>query len=239
MIQPSQQRRGAIGGTRAMAALALFFSILALLMAGVVMLRTGPEGGGLRANLESFADESGKVLRDLRAKISGDGETEPAPSSAIEDEAATYAGEARESAPASDASGDTAPDESGAGKPDASAGEGTGSSGGLKLDRIKERVDEIEQKIRNNDGSAGDYIDALKEDLAKLKDYTTGKGGPLLDQIGDTLSDARERLAKDSSEAARRLHDLSDDLLRRSKEQTKDLPSKPDPSEQSESSEGS
>lgn len=222
-----------------MAALALFFSILAFLMAGVVMLRTGPEGGGLRANLESFADESGKVFRDLRAKISGGAGAEPPQPSAAEGEATTYAGEARESAPAADSSGDAAPDETGGDEPVTSAREETGSTGGLKLDRIKERVDEIEQKVRNDDGSAAEYIDALKEDLAKLKDYTTGKGGPLLDQIGAALSDARERLAKDSSEAARRLHDLSDDLLRRSREQTKDLPSKPEPSEEQESSEGS
>jgi hypothetical protein len=201
MIRNSQPRRGAINGTRAMAALALFFSILACLMAGVVMLRTGPEGGGVQANLQAFREEAGRVFGDLRARFSGgesgdEASEAPAPEPARETAAEPKIGE----------------DES-----------------GLKLEAIKERVDEIEEQVRNKDATAGDRIDALKEELARLKEFTTGRGGPLLDQIGSALTDARDRLADDSAEAARRLRVLSDDLVRRSREQTERLRSGPGP----------
>lgn len=207
MLQPSQHRRGAFNGTRIMAALALLFSLLAFLMAGVVMLRTGPEEGGLKANFESFRAEAGKVISEIRNRFRGD-EAEPAP-----DE-----GESASEAAASDAPQSTVPDE---------AGEDDGSL--IELDRIRERVDEIEDKVLAEDESAGDLLDDLREDLVGLKDFSKEDGREMLDKIGETLSGVRKSIAEDSAEAAERLRELSEDLVRRSREQTERLRTEPDP----------
>lgn len=222
MMQRSRARRGTFNGTRMMAALALLFSFLAFLMAGVVMLRTGPEGGGVGANLKAFGEEAGKVFGDLRARIAGGGDAGSGPGT-------PYSGEADRSG-GSAASGEEAEGETGAaaegaeaGRAETASGEAEakdGGDGGLQLDAIKKRVDEIETKVRAEDQTAGQYIENLKKDLANLKDLTKDKGGPLLDQISEKLEAARKSLAEDSAEAARRLRELSEDLVRRSREQT-------------------
>lgn len=209
MIQPSQHRRGAVGGTRIMAGLALILSFLAFLMAGVVMLRTGPEGGGLRANLESFRAEAGEVLSDIRARFRRGGDEEPGESVDTDETGEESAATGAETAsPAQSA----VPDE---------AGEEDG--GLIELDRIREKVDEIEDKVVSEDESAGDMLDELKEDVARLKDFSREDASGMLDRIGESLTSIRKTVAEDSAEAAKRLRALSEDLVRRSREQTERL----------------
>jgi hypothetical protein len=206
MIYRSQQRRGAFNGTRIMAGLALLLSFLAFLMAGIVMLRTGPEGGGIKANLESFRAEASRVIGEIRDRFRGD-ETPATAPGGEEAAAAPQAGSAE--SPQS-----TTPEE--------------GDEGFLELDRIRERVDEIEGKVLSDDGTAGDTLDELKEDLARLKDFSKDDARELLDRISDSLTSARKSIAEDSSEAARRLRALSEDLVRRSREQTRHLRTQPE-----------
>lgn len=203
MLQPSQHRRGAFNGTRIMAALALLFSFLAFLMAGVVMLRTGPDEGGLNANFESFRAEAGKIFSEIRDRFAGGDESDDG-----EDETAAEA--ASSDAPES------------AVQEEADDGDGL-----LEIDRIRERVDEIEDKVLAEDETAGDLLDDLKEDLVGLRDFSKEDGREMLDKIGDSLSSIRKTIAEDSAEAARRLRALSDDLVRRSREQNERLPRDP------------
>lgn len=230
MIQRSQLRRGSFNGTRFMAGLALLFSFLAFLMAGVVMLRTGPEGGGLKANLRTFGDEAGKVFSDLRSRLAG-GEGSKAGSGP----GTPYGGESGPPSGDSPAAGTASSEDtwtSGAGSSRVSTTDGEADQGGesdIEIDAIKERVDEIKDKVLAEDKTAGDTIDELKKDLAELRDRTKNRGGPLLDEIAQALTDARKSLAEDSAEAARRLRELSDDLVRRSREQTRRLMADPTP----------
>lgn len=212
MLQPSQHRRGAFNGTRIMAALALLFSFLAFLMAGVVMLRTGPEEGGLKANLESFRAEAGKVISEIRDRFRGD-EAEPA---------------RKDGETASEASTSASPESA---VPDESAADDDGL---IELDRIRERVDEIEDKVLAEDETAGDLLDNLREDLAGLKDFSKEDRRQLLDKIGNSLSSIRNTIAEDSAEAAARLRELSEDLVRRSRDQSERLRSDPDAAPESE-----
>ncbi len=91
------------------------------------------------------------------------------------------------------------------------------SGGEVRWDKIRERIENLRDMIRNGDDRAAPYLDALKKDLSLLRDYSAEKGSALLDKTMTKLQEVREKLREDTAGALQRLRELSDDLAPKAK----------------------
>ena len=90
-------------------------------------------------------------------------------------------------------------------------------SDGLNWERIKNRLQRIELMVRNGDRSAPYHIDGLVEELKSVRNLTTENVSEWVDPAIEKLQAARDKVAENGPEAARRLRELSDDLKSRVK----------------------
>lgn len=89
---------------------------------------------------------------------------------------------------------------------------GEADEGGLKWDRVKERLDRIETMIKGKDERAAYYIDVLEKDLSTMREMTSEKTSGAVGKTVEGLRDARERLGTNTAEAATRIKKLSQEL---------------------------
>lgn len=97
----------------------------------------------------------------------------------------------------------------------------------LKWDRVRERVEEIEQRVSQGDKSAKFSIDSLRRDLDLMKDYTTDRSSKWFAEMNDSLARARAEMEKNGPTAAARLRQLADQIKARGATEGKAKPSLP------------
>jgi hypothetical protein len=85
----------------------------------------------------------------------------------------------------------------------------------VKWDRVRERVESIQEQITQGDKSAKFSIDSLRRDLDLMKDYTTERSSKWFAEMNESLAKARAEAEKNGPAAAARLKTLADQIKTR------------------------
>jgi uncharacterized membrane protein YccC len=78
--------------------------------------------------------------------------------------------------------------------------------------KVREQLDRYAGMIRDGDGQVRFYLDGLRTDLERLRDYGSEESADWLGEAAATVEEARQQLRDDAPAAARKLRDLSGKL---------------------------
>ena len=94
--------------------------------------------------------------------------------------------------------------------------------------RIRRRLDRIEGMVRNGDRQARYHLENLMDELQSVQELTGDKVSRWLGPAMDRMREARDQIAEDAPEAARKLRSLAADLeLGPSEPRTEPTPATP------------
>lgn len=82
----------------------------------------------------------------------------------------------------------------------------------VQWSRLRDRVEELRDRITTGDQGALYYLDNLKRDMELMRDYTTDQSSKWFEEATTTLAQARQDLQKNGPAAADRIKKLADQL---------------------------
>jgi ABC-type transporter Mla subunit MlaD len=86
--------------------------------------------------------------------------------------------------------------------------------------KISEQLERYAGMIHDGDGQARFYLDNLRTDLERLREYSSDESRKWLDEASKTVEQARDQLREDAPAAARKLRGLANELAGKVEERT-------------------
>lgn len=91
----------------------------------------------------------------------------------------------------------------------------TDDSSGQQWKKLHERMGRIEEMVRRGDERAKYYLENLKDDFDALRKTSSSRAAEWLDEAGKTLQSAKEQIARNAPEAARKLRSLAAEMQKK------------------------
>ena len=190
---------------RSIAKLALFFAVVACAIGGLAIMQNSGEVD-VYGKFKSMGEEAKKVFQSAKEKV--EAKTEKVQEEGGPELPDIFESEIPESFDGGPSAGaDQAPSEPEYIDPNIST-----------LEKIKGQIDKFEAMLRSEEGQDPQVIDNLKSEVDRFRDYTAKRGGPMMEQITQGLTDARDRIGDDSTDAAKKMREISDSIVKQLKE---------------------